>query len=237
MLTLISFEGAFLAFMRWPVFSLSSFIIVSRLIREGIKPRTVIDVGANLGQFAICASRLLRPEHVVSIEPDRAVANRLQANLKREKNVEILASAIGDFNGEVDFHVNKDSQVSSILGLGKDRVAEFPGSSVMNTITVPIATLDSLFGDRELVRPILIKIDVQGFEDRVLAGARNLIERVDWILIEVSFADLYDGEQSFTKILRFMEQFDFALVGPVNFHTTPSMKKIIEMDVLFRKKS
>jgi predicted RNA methylase len=65
----------------WPKFSLTSFRLVDALRRQRIAPRTVIDVGANVGQFAVAAIRLLEPAMLYSFEPLPGIVDRLQKNV------------------------------------------------------------------------------------------------------------------------------------------------------------
>ena len=227
--------GALRALLTWPKFSLASFNIVRRLQQAGVAPMTVIDVGANVGQFSVAASKLFAGARLFPIEPDPRVAVKLRGNLDAAAAGNLLVTAVGDRCGEATFNVNRDSQVSSLLPLGKDRVASFPGSTVLETITVPLATLDSLFSSRSLEEPVLLKIDVQGFEDRVIAGAQQLLQRVEWVLMEVAFSSLYDGERDFESINALMQSANFHFVRPMNIHISPTTGEIIEMDVLFRR--
>lgn len=234
-LSVLEWRGAFRALIRWPIFSLASFMIVSRLQRAGVHPKTVIDIGANIGQFAVAASRLFADARVCSIEPDPRTATLLRSNLKSEVNVDVLVTAVGDYVGEVVFHVNKDSQVSSMLALGKDRVSAFPQSTVIEEISVPISTLDDLFLRHQFDKPILLKIDVQGAEDKVIRGGSEFLQGVEWVLMEVTFADLYDGEMDFQSISNLMVEVGFKFVRPLNFHVSPLTGEIIEMDALFQR--
>jgi hypothetical protein len=144
-------------------------------------------------------------------------------------------SAVGERDGTAEFQVNSDSQVSSVLPLGSDRKASFPGSQVRRTMSVPMATLDTLFAGRGLAGPVLLKIDVQGYEDRVIVGGQAFLQQVRWVVIETAFARLYDGERSFTEMLDLMRERGFRFVKPLNFHTSDVTGAIIEMDALFER--
>jgi FkbM family methyltransferase len=170
---------------------------------------------------------------VIPIEPDPRVVDMLRANLPAEVRENVLVTAVGNTIGTAVFHVNRDPQVSSLLQLGPDRLESFPGSTVVEEITVPVTTLDALFADRTLPVPILLKIDVQGFEDRVITGGPMFLSRIDWVLMEVSFSKLYEGERDFASILELMESRGFRFARPVNFHVSPRTGEIIEMDALF----
>ena len=235
LLAVLEIDGAIRALIEWPKFSIASFLIVTRLKHAGVSPKTVIDVGANVGQFAVAASRLFSGAQIFSIEPDEMTAARLRKNLKSEGNVDVLVTAVGDYIGEAVFHRNKDSQVSSILALGEDRISAFPQATVVEEIKVPISTLDALFLKHLLNKPILVKIDVQGAEDKVIRGGAEFLQSVEWVLMEVTFADLYDGEMDFRGISSLMMQAGFKFVRPLNFHVSPLTGEIIEMDALFQR--
>lgn len=232
-LKFISTPGAIIAYLNWSKFSLASYQIIARAKAKGVTPQAVIDVGANVGQFSVAASKLFELDNIFPIEPDPRVAKKLSKNVgpKITRNVHICA--IGAAVGEVDFHVNADSQVSSMLPLGVDRIKGYPASRIIEKITVPLTTLDALFANEALPKPILLKIDVQGFEDQVILGAKGLLTKVKWVLIEVSFARLYEGEFGFNEINELMGLNGFRFIAPLNFHVSPVTREIIEMDALF----
>src|SRR6267142_6558026 len=66
---LLERPGALGAMLRWPYFSLTSYRMVDDLRRQGVRPRTVIDVGANVGQFALAALELWAPTSLHAFEP------------------------------------------------------------------------------------------------------------------------------------------------------------------------
>ena len=163
--------GALVALMSWSEFSLAAFKIITRAKLTGVAPKTVIDVGANVGQFSVASSHLFEGARVYPIEPDPRIAKILQKNVHLPIAENVHVTAIGDSVGTVSFNVNHDPQVSSLLPLGVDRIKSYPSSKVVEKIAVSVTTLDVLFNNRKLEEPIFLKIDVQGFEDRVIAGA------------------------------------------------------------------
>lgn len=232
-LELLKTPGAFSSLLKWSKFSLAAFQIISRAKLAGVQPRTVVDVGANIGQFAVASKHLFHDARIFPIEPDARIAERLRKNVGMSVAENVRVTAVGDNQGTATFHVNRDSQVSSLLPLGEDRIESFPDSRVVEEITVPVTTLNDLFGGVELAEPILLKIDVQGFEDRVIAGASLFLKRVRWVLMEVSFSKLYEGERDFETIVDLLKGHGFRFVRPMNFHISPKTGEIIEMDALF----
>lgn len=237
LLELLQTKGAARAWLTWPKFSLAAFLMISRMKRVGVQPKTVIDVGANAGQFAVASCRLFEGAMIYPLEPDPHVAMQLRKNVGLSVAHNVHVTAVGDNVGTAIFHVNHDPQVSSLLALGVDRIESFPDSRVIKQMKVPVTTLDALFGEAALPEPILLKIDVQGFEDRVIAGAAKFLERVQWVLMEVSFSTLYEGERDFETLVEIMKAHNFRFVRPMNFHISPKTGDIIEMDALFETMS
>ena len=232
-LELLRTPGAIFALFKWPIFSLAAYHLVSRAKLAGVHPKSVVDIGANIGQFSIASLNLFHGIDVYSVEPNPGAAVLLKKNLGEGLTSNIHVVAVGSSIGSVEFNLNHDSQVSSVLPLGEDRIQFFPNSTVEKTIMVPMTTLDNLFGSSDLKLPILLKIDVQGLEDQVISGGKFFLSSVRWIVIEVSFADLYKGERDFMSIVELLARTGFKFVRPLNFHTSPKTGEIIEMDALF----
>jgi FkbM family methyltransferase len=221
------------ALLTWPKFSLESYLVVSRLKSQGISPRTVIDVGANLGQFAVAAAKTWPTATVHSFEPDPDVAAKLVQILGRLPNTVVHACAIGEATAQVQFHVNTRAQASSILPQSLKRQHIFPNEKVARTISVQMKRLNEAVLPHQLNAPVLLKIDTQGYEDRVLIGAAELLDKVEYILVEASMASLYDGEMNFTQILQLLGDLGFEFLRPMSWHLAPESGEVIEMDLLF----
>src|SRR5262249_35971035 len=95
-----------LYFATWPVFSLTSYELVVGLKRQGIRPGTIIDVGANVGQFAVAWGKLLPGTSIIAFEPLPECYAKLQRNLAGVPNAVLHNCALGKERGRVDFHVN-----------------------------------------------------------------------------------------------------------------------------------
>jgi hypothetical protein len=92
-------------------------------------------------------------------------------------------------------------------------VSAFPGTDEVETTRAQVRTLNKLLADRELVHPALLKIDVQGFELPVLRGAEQTLRSFDQILVEASFAELYEGQALFPDVSHHLEEHGFHLVS------------------------
>ncbi|NMB87349.1 MAG: FkbM family methyltransferase [Chloroflexi bacterium] len=235
LLALLEDPGALRAWLSWPKFSFTAYRMCTRLARQDVRPRTVLDVGANVGQFAVAAAHIFPGVQVISFEPEPASFARLQGNIRRLPQVEAHALAVGDLPGQVEFHVNAYSPSSSILPLGETHRQAFPFAREADLIRVTQVRLDDFLAGREFRPPVLMKIDVQGYEDHVLRGAARTLACSDYVLMETSFSPLYQGEQAFRQVLERMEALGFSFLRPLDFVDHPHTGEILQMDALFRR--
>jgi FkbM family methyltransferase len=225
--------GALRAALSWPKFSLTSYSMVSGLVRQGVLPRTVLDVGANVGQFAVAAAKLFPGVTVHSFEPLPSCLDRLRRNVARLPNVVVYPLAVGDHNGEVTMHLNSYDLSSSALRLGAVHKRAFPGGKEIGEIQAPLNRLDSIINGVDLQTPVLLKVDVQGLEPQVIHGAEALLSQVDYVVLETSFKPLYEGEHLFRDITQLMEENGFTFLRPVGWLEAPGSGEILQMDALF----
>lgn len=224
------------AFLSWPIFSLTSFTMLSELKQQGLIPETVIDVGANVGQFAVASSKIYPETQIYSFEPNPPCATQLKKNVSGLGNVKVYQLALGETVGEIDFHVNIHSHSSSILPLASPHLDAFPDALESSVIRVEVSTLDNVLGDIELQHPVLLKLDVQGYELQVLLGGRDLLAHVDYVLLEASFKPMYQGEPIFVEIEMRMRELGFEFLRPVGFLRAPKTGEFLQMDALFQRR-
>jgi FkbM family methyltransferase len=145
--------------------------------------RCILDVGANIGLHSL-AWATFAP--VVALEPAPSTYAKLRANVEANRlgdRIRPLRTAAGDQVGEVEFFVTKDSAFSSLRDTRRVQIRE--------RVRVPCTTLDALAP--ELPKPVgLLKIDVEGLERAVIAGAAALLRRDRPVL----FVEIYGGAAS-----------------------------------------
>ena len=136
-------------------------------LRQHVRPGScVIDIGANVGEYAALAAELVGPAgHVYAFEPAPETAARLRERFARSSQVSIVEAAVGDVTRTVRLYLDAFNPTQHSLGshnVGRDGGA----------VKVQQRALDDVKGLRA---PDVIKIDAQGGELRVLHGAKRLI--------------------------------------------------------------
>jgi FkbM family methyltransferase len=157
--------------------------IAAALYAARYSGRCILDVGANVGLHSLAWARLAP---VVALEPAPGTYARLEANVAANgfgDRIRTLRTAAGDAVGEFEFFVAADSGFSSLKDTGRKRIRE--------RIRVPCTTLDALAAELPLAVGLL-KIDVEGLERTVIAGAAELLRRDRPVL----FVEIYEGAAS-----------------------------------------
>jgi FkbM family methyltransferase len=221
------------ALLTWSKFSITSYQMVAGLVKQGILPRTVIDIGANVGQFVIASANLFNDVQIYAFEPVPDSNRQLRKNIVGLENIQIYDLALGDSLGEVVFNINSHSHSSSILPLAAAHTDAFPDAKEIQQITVQVTTLDRVMLDLELRSPTLLKIDAQGYEANILKGAGETLNRIDMVLLEGSFKQMYEGEMLFSEILDLMQERGFRFSRPMGWLVDPRTDEVLQMDALF----
>ncbi len=159
----------------WYAFEAPLPSVVAQLVRRW--PETVLDVGANTGVYSLIAVTAHPRARAIAFEPVPEIAALLRRNVEANRQggrILVRSMAVGDQSGTVDLHLppaQEDGTVETSASLE-------PGfkEATARTITVPAATLDDAWEAEGRPEVPLVKIDVEGAEPRVLAGAGALVE-------------------------------------------------------------
>ena len=180
----------------------------------------VIDVGANEGQFATIAAAAFPNAELHCFEPLQDPFEKLSrfAIATNKTRIHCYPIALGDEPGELEFEAHLDHTSSSSFLPATDIAQSLcPPSARVEKRLVEISTLDQALPPSALDRsPVLLKLDVQGFEDRVLRGAAKSLLQVDAAMIEVMFANFYTGQARFIDIVSLLDRGGLHYVGNVN---------------------
>ena len=205
-----------------------------RWVKEaGIK--TVIDIGAHSGEFSSAIRAILPAAQIYAFEPLPECYEQIKTRFKDDPNYRVFQNSLGDHRGRVKFWRSNFSKASSVLPMADMHKAEFPWSSELVPIDVPIAKLDDFVQHIATIPKVLAKIDVQGYEDRVIRGGAATLEKVDYIVTEVSFRPLYKGQGSFDDIYNLLKTLGFSYKGNLDQLLSPTDSSVLQADALFAR--
>lgn len=198
--------------------------------------RTVVDVGAHQGQFALFALERFPSASIVCLEPLPQPREKLQAVTGWSRRVRTLAVAASNrTEAEVAMHVSKRDDSSSLQAIGPQQVDAFPGTEEVGLTVVPVARLDSLLSESDIVDPAMLKVDVQGHEYEVLEGSSAILPAFREVAVEASFVELYEGQRLAGEVTALLEDVGFSLAGVFDVKQAPS-RQCLQADLLFRRR-
>ena len=198
--------------------------------------RTVLDIGANTGQSARFYRQVFPNALIYSFEPLPIAYAELNAWAQTQNGkVRAVNVALGDHDGAMVMKEHADfSPSSSFLERTPHSVSLFPQTSRQKDVQVNMARLDAVAKDLEIKPGILVKMDVQGFEDRVIEGGRAVLSQSVACIMEVSLQPLYEGQPTFKDLCLLMDGLGFEYAGNI-LQIYDEKGRVIYLDALFRK--
>jgi len=200
--------------------------------------RTVIDVGANTGQFARYIRSVLPEAKVICFEPLPGPFEELKTWAMDQKGrVTPLNIALGEKEGMVEMFCHTDhSPSSSLLHSTPVSHSYYPFTEREIPVPVRLSTCDRALAESGIAieSEVLIKLDVQGYEDRVIKGALQTLRSAKACLTEIDFDTLYDGQCTFRDVWKLLDDLGYRYAG--NFDQTCAADgHVIFADALFLK--
>jgi FkbM family methyltransferase len=186
--------------------------------RFDLAPGTVVDVGANHGDF-IRAVRFVDPRaHVVAFEPIPALHERLRAEFEPQ-GCEIFPYALDAESGPREFFLTQADDLSSLLLPTEELTRSLrEGAEATKSVAIRIEArrLDDVLDLSKRPGPVLLKLDVQGGELRALRGAARQLEHVACVKLEHHFDRLYEGQSDLADLVTLMQDRGFPRVLQIN---------------------
>lgn len=198
---------------------------------------TIIDVGANHGG----AYKRFRANgfdgQIISIEPIPSVQATLSSMAEKDPHWSVMPPmALGDKNGEAQFNVSEATDLSSVLQHSDALATALPRTKVVETITVEMKTLDTLYDELNLDgKNVFLKIDTQGYEMPILRHAEKTLERIKGIQLEMSLFELYEGETLFDETIAFLKERGFSTHMLIETNFSRKLNRQLQVDGIFYK--
>ena len=199
----------------------------------------IIDIGANEGQFAKRFINNQNIKKIISFEPLGHAYRSLKRSSATHPNWVVQNLALGNEQGQSHINVSQNSVSSSLRRLTEIHTKAAPNSQNIDTEEVTVTTLDKYFSNSEniaLTQRILLKIDTQGFEREVLEGASDFLKTVDAVIMETSFAELYDGQALFEELHELMLDKGFKIYNIIPGFKDDMTGQLLQADCVYVKK-
>lgn len=205
---------------------------------EVAKIDTVVDVGANTGQFAELLRENGYNNTIISFEPLAGPWKIIKEKSQNDsKWVVPERTAIGDFVGSIEINVSGNSMSSSVLDMETAHSNAAPESAYIGKEETQITTIDEFYRTNSPLfnSGVFLKIDTQGYEMHVLKGAVKTLEKVALVETEISFTKLYEGQVLYKEVVDFMEIHGFQLWALFPIFSDKSSGRLLQADALFLK--
>jgi FkbM family methyltransferase len=183
-------------------------------VLRSMTPASVVDIGANMGQFSLAIREVFPSIPIFAFEPLPDAAAIYRKIFANDRVVTLYQTAVSNERGMVAMHLSKRPDSSSLLPITNLQNQIFPGTQETGILNVSAAPLSDYLS--ELPSPALLKIDVQGFELEVLRACAASFVFVSHIYVEASFVTLYERQALASEIIAFLQKENFTLSGVYN---------------------
>jgi FkbM family methyltransferase len=186
----------------------------SSLQKLGFAPKHILDVGANRGNWTRTALKHFPDARYTLVEPQDHLKSHIQDLLNRGNKIQWINAGASDKSGTMSLNLSqRDDSATLVL---TDRHGHSTGTQ---QITVPVKTLDEIVASIGAPLPDMVKIDAEGFDLKVLAGASDLLGKTDIFLVEAVVCGNY--ENSAAEVISFMSRAGYRLLDITDLNRSP----------------
>jgi FkbM family methyltransferase len=201
------------------------------LVELGFRPRAIVDAGAFLGEFSLLAREHFPEAAVVMLEArpaQRAALERAAARMGGDAAVAIALLG-AERRESMAFHDIEGGSGSSVMR----EIGDVPGA----VVHLPMTTLDDAVAAvpiaRAVAAPLLLKLDVQGYEREVLLGGARTLEAAEVVVMELSLQRCNEGAPLAHELVAFMAERGFRLFDLTGFWRHAATDVLMQVDVVF----
>lgn len=195
----------------------------------------ILDVGANTGQYAQNLIGLGYKGNIISFEPLTTAYEVLVHKTRKYPKWQAAEKiGLGDYDGEAEINISKNSVSSSILNMSDEHLNASPDALCIAKETIKVKKLDSVFQEyRDKFENIFLKIDTQGFEENILNGASKSLSEIKGLQLELSLVKLYDGQKLFLEMVEMIRSYGFEIYSIQPGFTNKQTGRVLQSDVVF----
>jgi FkbM family methyltransferase len=210
---------------------------VKRILDE-LGTQTVLDIGANSGQFASQLRATGFSGRIISFEPQADAHLALVAAATADPQWTIATRcALGDSEGSMTMHRAGNSVSSSLLPMLGSLAEAARDAQAIGQEVVPVLRLDQHPDLATVGGDVFAKIDTQGYELHVLRGAERLMPRIAGVLVEASLVPLYAGQPLLAEVVAFLDAKGFAIVDLLPEFQHPRHGQMLQVDLIATRKA
>ena len=211
-------------------------LVIRKSLFETLDIGVVLDVGANVGQYARHLRESGYQGRIVSFEPLTSAYKSLAEAATLDSKWTACHCALGSENGTSEIFVSSNSWSSSMLDILPDHTRAAPDSKYVNKEVISIKALDSLFDEYVSAgEKVFLKIDTQGYTKQVLSGANNSIGKISGVFVEMSLVPLYAGEPLIGEVITMMYTKGFSLLAIEPEFVDKTSGRLLQVNGLFAR--
>lgn len=206
---------------------------LARYLRD-LQIDCVLDVGANVGQYALEIRSMGYRGRIESFEPLPHVFARLESVSGSDNLWQPHRYALGDQTTTQQMNISSNVASSSFLELDRNASLDFIDLSTVDTVQADIKRLDDVYDSVTAdARHVFMKIDTQGFERNVIEGGLKVLPLIRAIQMEVSLVPTYEGEALIEEMIGLMRHNGFAPWWIMDGFHHPGTHQLFQADVIF----
>jgi FkbM family methyltransferase len=196
------------------------------LVEKDFRPDVVLDIGAAKGFWSLTAGRLFKQAEFFMIDPLVESEEKLRSMCENDSRFHYILTAIGKETGEFSMNVTQDLNGSTLLPY-------YGGGDPERQRKIPVVTVDQLLSERKIKPPHLVKIDVQGYELKVLEGASKLFDTAEVFIIEANLFKFMPECPRVHDVIAFMAEREFFLFDLAGLLRRPFENDLAQLDLVF----
>jgi FkbM family methyltransferase len=194
---------------------------------------TVLDVGANVGQFAGELRREGWQGRVVSFEPVPVAHAELERRAKADPHwIVAPPMALGRQSASLAMNVSRNLVSSSLLSVEQRATDAAPEAAHAGVETIRVEPLDAVLAS-DWPAPFAVKLDTQGFELEVLAGAEETMKQAKVVMTELSLTRLYRDGAKLTDVYAWLEDAGFECIALTEGFLDLAKNEMLQVDGVF----
>jgi FkbM family methyltransferase len=207
--------------------------LMEDLRARGFAPASIVDIGANRGDWSAAVSSVFPDAAYFLFEPVAQFDPMLESFVARHPRSRFWRAAVGSSEGVVEMDMIFTQDGKPTTGSTLQAARHDPAYRVQKT-PVQVVTLDGLLASGGFpAPPDLVKIDVEGYEKDVLSGARQLLGRTEVFILECSLYRFWGTNLVFRETLALMQEYGYELYDFAGFNRRPRDGALGQTDAVF----